>query len=254
MSALGVKVNKIHSGDRYDMKINCDMGEGYSIYTVCDDGEMMKQISVANVACGFHASDPVVMHQTVKLAKENNVLVGAHPSFPDRQGFGRREMKIGREELRDLIIYQVSALKGFLDMYDMPMNHIKPHGSLYGLAARDDNTAHAIADVAEIFDVPLFGMANTGHERVYKERGIPFVAELYADLNYRGNGELIIARQPPKVTPEQVVKRCLKAVEHGVVDTVDGKDVKIDFDIICVHSDTPGAIEAVIALKAALAA
>jgi len=235
------------------MKINCDMGEGFSIYKVCDDAEMMKQIAVANVACGFHASDPVVMHETVKLAKANNVLVGAHPSFPDQQGFGRREMKIGREELRDLIIYQVSALKGFLDMYDMPLNHIKPHGALYGVASREDETAHAIADVAEIFGTSLYGMANTGHERIYKERGIPFVAELYADLNYRGNGELIISRVPPKVTPEQVVSRCLKAVEHGVVDTIDDKDVKIDFDIICVHSDTPGAIEAAIALKAALA-
>jgi len=235
------------------MEINCDMGEGFSIYKVCDDAKMMEQIAVANVACGFHASDPVVMHETVKLAKANNVAVGAHPSFPDQQGFGRREMKIGREELRDLIIYQVSALKGFLDMYDMPLNHIKPHGALYGVASREDETAHAIADVAEIFGTSLYGMANTGHERIYKERGIPFVAELYADLNYRGNGELIISRVPPKVTPEQVVSRCLKAVEHGVVDTIDGKDVKIDFDIICVHSDTPGAIEAAIALKAALA-
>jgi UPF0271 protein len=228
------------------------MGEGFSIYTVCDDAQMMKHIHIANVACGFHASDPVVMHQTVKLAKENGVLVGAHPSYPDKQGFGRREMKIEREELRDLLIYQVAALKGFLDMYDMPLNHIKPHGALYGVAARNEKVAHAIADVAEIYSVSLYGMANTEHERIYKERGIEFVAELYADLNYRSNGELIIARQPPKVTPEQVIKRCLKAIEHGVVDTVDGADVDIDFDVICVHSDTPGAVNAASALMDAL--
>lgn len=228
------------------------MGEGFSIYSVCDDAQMMKHIHIANVACGFHASDPVVMHRTVKLARDNGVLVGAHPSYPDQQGFGRREMKIEREELRDLLIYQVAALKGFLDIYDMPLNHIKPHGALYGVAARDEKVAHAIADVAEIYGVALYGMANTEHERIYKERGIEFVAELYADLNYRGNGELIIARQPPKVTPEQVIKRCLKAIEDGVVDTVDGVDVEIDFDVICVHSDTPGAVNAASALMDAL--
>lgn len=233
-------------------EINCDMGEGFSIYKVCDDAEMMKHIHIANVACGFHASDPVVMHRTVKLAKEAGIRVGAHPSYPDQQGFGRREMKIERDELRDLLIFQVAALKGFLDLHDMPLNHIKPHGALYGVAARDENVANAIADVAEIYDVPLFGMANTEHERVYKERGIGFVSELYADLNYRGNGQLIIARQPPKVTPEQVINRCLKAIDSGVVDTIDGKDVSIDFDVICVHSDTPGAIDAAKALKNAL--
>ncbi len=233
-------------------EINCDMGEGFSIYRVCDDAEMMKHINIANVACGFHASDPVVMHHTVKLAKDNGVRVGAHPSYPDKQGFGRREMKIEREELRDLLIFQVGALKGFLDLHDMALNHIKPHGALYGVAARDEGVANAIADVAELFGVPLFGMANTEHERVYKERGIEFVAELYADLNYRSNGQLIIQRQPPKVTPEQVISRCLKAIEHGVVDTVDGEDVQIDFDVICVHSDTPGSIAAAEALTAAL--
>ena len=233
-------------------EINCDMGEGFAIYKVCDDAEMMKHINIANVACGFHASDPVVMHRTVKLAKDNGVRVGAHPSYPDPQGWGRREMKIEREELRDIIIYQVAALKGFLDAYDLPLNHIKPHGALYGVAARDEEVAHAIADAAEVFGVPLYGMAGTLHETVYKERGIAFVAELYADLKYRSNGQLIIVRQPTEVTTDQVIARCLKAIDQGVVDTVDGGDIKIDFDVICVHSDTPGAIAAASALKAAL--
>jgi UPF0271 protein len=237
-----------------DMKINCDMGEGFAIYRVCDDEEMMKHIDIANVACGFHASDPVVMHRTVSLARQNDVLVGAHPSFPDRQGFGRREMKIGREELRDILIYQVSALKGFLDLYGMRLNHIKPHGALYGVAARDKDVAHAVADVAEKFETALFGMADTEHEHVYRERGIPFVAELYADLNYRGDGSLVISRNPPKVTAEQVVRRCQKAIAEGTVDTLDGGDAPIRFDVICVHSDTDGAIEAAKALRSALAA
>ncbi|MGE0212958.1 MAG: 5-oxoprolinase subunit PxpA [Parvibaculaceae bacterium] len=236
------------------MEINCDMGEGFGIYWVCDDAEMMKHIDIANVACGFHASDPVVMHRTVTLAEKNKVRVGAHPSYPDHQGFGRREMKIQRDELRDILIYQVSALKGFLDMYGMQMNHIKPHGALYGVAARDKEVAHAIADVAEIYETALFGMADTEHERVYKERGIPFRAELYADLNYRSDGSLVISRTPPKVTPEQVVRRCQKAIAKGVVDTMEGEDAPIRFDVICVHSDTEGSVEAAKALKLALAA
>ena len=234
------------------MEINCDMGEGFAIYRVCDDAAMMAHIDIANVACGFHASDPVVMHRTIQLAVEHNVRVGAHPSFPDAQGFGRREMKIERDELRDLMIYQVSALKGFMDMYGVAMNHIKPHGALYGMAARNSDVAEAVADVAEIFETALFGMAGTEHERVYKARGIPFFAELYADLNYRSDGSLVISRTPPSVSVEQMVARCTKAVASGRVDTMDGDDVAIDFDVICVHSDTQGAVEAARALRAAL--
>ncbi len=224
--------------------INCDMGEGYGIYKVCDDEEMMKHITIANVACGYHAADPVVMNRTVELAKAHNVKVGAHPSYPDRQGFGRREMKIDRDELRDLLIYQIGALKGFLDAHGLPLNHIKPHGALYGVAARDALVANAVCDAAEVFGVPLYGMANTEHERVYRQRGMEFVAELYADLNYEKDGRLIITREHEPVTPRSVIDRCVKAMEEGVVDTVDNVDIKIDFDVICVHSDTPGAVEA----------
>ena len=224
--------------------INCDMGEGYGIYKVCDDEEMMKHITIANVACGYHAADPVVMNRTVELAKAHNVKVGAHPSYPDRQGFGRREMKIDRDELRDLMIYQIGALKGFLDAHGLPLNHIKPHGALYGVAARDELVANAVCDAAEVFGVPLYGMANTEHERVYRKRGMEFVAELYADLNYEKDGRLIITREHEAVTQQAVIDRCVKAMEEGVVDTVDNVDIKIDFDVICVHSDTPGAVEA----------
>ncbi len=234
-------------------EINCDMGEGFAIYQVCDDAEMMKHIQIANVACGFHAGDASVMNRTVELAKANGVRVGAHPSFPDAQGWGRREMKIAREELRDLLIYQVAALKGFLDLHGMPLNHIKPHGALYGVATWDEETTHAIADVAGIFGVPVFGMANTLHETICTARGVGFVAELYADLPYRDDGSLIIMRQPPKVTAEGVIARCKRAMEEGVVASVDGTDFPMRFDVICVHSDTPGAIGAARALQTALA-
>ena len=145
--------------------INCDMGEAYSIYSCGDDEGIMPFITSANVACGFHASDPVVMHRTVKLAKAHGVKVGAHPSFPDRDGFGRRVMKMDREELRDAVIYQVAALKGFLDIEGMTLNHIKPHGALYGAAWTDEDVAIACAEAAQAFGVPMYGTTGTLHER-----------------------------------------------------------------------------------------
>ena len=128
-------------------------------------------IHVANVACGFHGSDFNHMRTTVRRAKKFGVKVGAHPSLPDLQGFGRREMKMGREELANCILYQVGALKGFLDAEGMPLNHIKPHGALYGMAARQEHVAHAVCDAADVFKVPLMGMAGTLHEKIYTERG-----------------------------------------------------------------------------------
>src|SRR5258708_29291430 len=122
------------------MAINCDMGEAFGLYHMGDDEGMMPLITVANVACGFHASDPVVMHKTVRLAQRFGVKGGAHPSLPDLQGFGRREMKIGREELRDILLYQIGALTGFLKAEGMTLNHVKPHGSLYGMAAKQERS------------------------------------------------------------------------------------------------------------------
>ena len=145
---------------------------------------------IANVACGFHASDPTVMHKTVRLAKRHDVKVGAHPSLPDLQGFGRREMKMDPKELTDCLIYQVGALKAFLDAEGMTLNHIKPHGALYGMAARSEEIANAICDAAEVFEVPLLGMAGTKHEEVYTKRGFRFMPEFYVDLDYDEDGQV----------------------------------------------------------------
>ena len=161
-------------------KLNCDMGESFGIYRAGNDEEIMPLIDVANVACGFHASDPNHMRKTVELAKKHKVKVGAHPSFPDLQGFGRREMKMPKLEIKNNIMYQVGALKAFLDEMEMPLNHIKPHGALYVMASTDEEIARAIADAVEPFDVGIFGMANTAHEKVYKhERGLNFISEFY---------------------------------------------------------------------------
>lgn len=232
--------------------INCDMGEGFGLYKMGDDEAIMPLITVANVACGFHASDFNHMRRTVQLAKKNGVKVGAHPSLPDLQGFGRREMKIGREELANCIIYQVGALKGFLEAEGMPLNHIKPHGALYGMAARMEEIAHAVCDAADVFKVPLMGMINTCHERIYKARGHKFIAEFYTDLDYADDGSLIITREHEAKDPKDAADRSVRAIKEGKVKSVGGKDVAVRADAICVHSDTPNAVAIAVAVRDAV--
>jgi 5-oxoprolinase (ATP-hydrolysing) subunit A len=235
------------------LAINCDMGEGFGLYRIGDDAGIMPYITMANVACGFHASDPSVMHKTVRLAKQHGVKVGAHPSLPDLQGFGRREMKMEPRELADCLIYQIGALKGFLDAEGMPLNHIKPHGALYGMAARSEEVANAVCDAAEAFQVPLLGMARTKHEEVYTKRGFPFLAEFYVDLDYDKDGRLIITREHVAWDPEVAAKRTVRAITEKKVKSVDGNDIPMRADCICVHSDTPGAVEVAKAVRTAIA-
>lgn len=233
--------------------VNCDMGEGFGPYRLGDDEALMACIDVANLACGFHASDPTIMAATVRLAKAHKVAVGAHPSLPDRQGFGRREMALGREELCAHLVYQVGALKGFLEAEGMTLNHIKPHGALYGMAARDEAVAHAVADAAEIFGVPLMGLAGTLHESVYEARGIHFIAEFFADLEYDSDGNLIITREHERVEPRAAAARVTRALTEGLVGSAEGADVAVRADTICVHSDTPGAVEIAKSVRKAVA-
>ncbi|MCB1485139.1 MAG: 5-oxoprolinase subunit PxpA [Hyphomicrobiaceae bacterium] len=223
------------------VSINCDMGEGFSLYKMGDDAALMPFISLANVACGFHASDFNHMRATVRLAKQHGVKVGAHPSLPDLQGFGRREMKISREELANCILYQVGALKGFADAEGVPLNHLKPHGALYGMAARSEDMAHAVLDVAEVFKLPVLGMSATCQERVCQQRGVQFIAEFFADLDYSDEGGLIITREHEAKDPAAAAAKCLRAITQGVVRSTGGKDVPVRAETICVHSDTPDA-------------
>lgn len=232
--------------------INCDMGEAFGLYRMGDDAGIMPLISIANVACGFHASDFNHMRSTVRLARQHGVKVGAHPSLPDLQGFGRREMKIGREELANCLVYQIGALAGFLRAEGMTLNHIKPHGSLYGMAGRLEDAAHAVCDAADVFKVPLLGMTGTLHETIYPARGHAFVAEFYADLDYDDDGRLIITRQHGEKDPADAAARCLRAIRDGVTRTVGGKDVPVRAESICVHSDTPNAVAIVSAVRQAI--
>jgi 5-oxoprolinase (ATP-hydrolysing) subunit A len=232
--------------------LNCDIGEAYGMWRLGDDEAIMPHLALANVACGFHAGDPATIRDTVACAKRHGVRVGAHPSYPDLQGFGRREIEMDSSELTAAIVYQVGALRGFLDIEGMQLSHVKPHGALYGRAARDAAVAHAIADAAEAFGVPVLGMAGTEHERVYGEHGIEFVSEYYADLEYADDGSLIITRRHEAYDPEEAARRAVRAVEEGVAVTRSGREIPVRADTVCIHSDTPGAADLARALEDAL--
>ncbi|WP_428029973.1 LamB/YcsF family protein [Ancylobacter sp.] len=232
--------------------INCDMGEGFGLYRCGDDAGIMPHIDIGNVACGFHASDPMVMRETVRLAIEHGVAVGAHPSFPDLQGFGRRDMAMGREELAACLLYQIGALKAFLDEAGLKLNHVKPHGALYGAAIRREEVAQAVADAASVYRVPVIGMAGTLHEEVYRSRGLPFVAEYYADLDYDPEGALLITRAHDARDPVEAARRAVRMLAEGKATTIDGRDFDMKADTICIHSDTPNAVELARILKEAV--
>jgi 5-oxoprolinase (ATP-hydrolysing) subunit A len=232
--------------------INCDMGESFGIYKMGDDEAIMPFVTVANLACGFHASDPSVMARTVQLARRHKVKVGAHPSLPDLAGFGRREMDMRPDEITNCVIYQVGALLGFLERERMRLNHIKPHGALYGMAARSEPVARAVARAAKVFGVPLMGMSGTLHQKIYADEGVPFIAEFYADLDYADDGALIITREHAAVEPKAAASRVLRAIREKTVKSVHGHDLPVRTDSVCVHSDTPGAVDVAKAVYKAL--
>ncbi|WP_205468167.1 LamB/YcsF family protein, partial [Raoultella ornithinolytica] len=164
--------------------INCDMGESFGIYKFGDDEACMPFVTHANIACGFHASDPMVMRRTVRAAKKHGIAIGSHPGLPDKEGFGRREMRMSRDEISALVIYQTGALKAFAEAEGMKLSHIKPHGSLMGMAQREEAIAEGIADAAEIFGLPLIANADCAMTEVYTRRGLAFECEFYVDLDY----------------------------------------------------------------------
>ncbi len=232
--------------------INCDMGESFGLYRLGNDAGIMPYITQANVACGFHGSDPNHMRNTVALAKRHGVKVGAHFSLPDLAGFGRREMKIDREEMVNIILYQIGALVSFLKIEGMALCHLKPHGALYGMAARQEHIAEAVADAATVFGVPVTGITGTLHEEVYTRRGVGFLPEFFADLEYDDEGHLIITRKHEAVAPQLAASRAVAAVRDGTLTTVGGKTLPVRAETICIHSDTPNAVSIGRAVNTAL--
>lgn len=239
--------------------VNCDMGEGFSLYKMGDDEGLMKTIHFANIACGFHASDFNIMNKTVELAKKNGVKVGAHPSLPDLQGFGRREMAIEPAELMNCFMYQVGALSGFLKLHGLSMNHVKPHGAIYGQTARSLPLSRAVIDVIKVFqkaqkeDIAFMGMPGTAHQTAAEEAGVKFIAEWFADLDYSPEGKLIITQKHEPVSLEKVRGKVQRLLNQHEVTTLDGYlplGNNVTEVSICCHSDTPGAVEIAQLVKA----
>ncbi|KAF7558026.1 hypothetical protein G7046_g5926 [Stylonectria norvegica] len=226
--------------------INVDMGEGYGNYVCGPDAELLPMIDHANVACGFHAGDPLIMAETVALCKKHNVKIGAHPGLPDIQGFGRREMKLSPEEHTANIVYQVGALQGFLAREGVELHHVKPHGILYGMMLRDIEVARAVwAGVPK--GLRVFGLAGSNMEVTAKEAGLEFFAEYYGDVKYSADGKLIVDRKKKPWKVEDVKKHVRQQLYESTVTAVTGEIVDLpvaDYPVtICCHSDSPGCVE-----------
>ncbi|CAK5279299.1 unnamed protein product [Mycena citricolor] len=226
-----------------------ELFQGYSLYTIADDAALMKTIHLANIACGFHGGDFAIMDRTVLLAKQHGVKVGAHPSLPDRQGFGRREMPgIEPDELKACFVYQIGALEGFLRLHSMRLNHVKPHGAVYGQTARSLPLARAVVAATKAFggDVAFMGLAGTMHEEACREAGVPFIAEYFADLEYDADGTLLITKIHKPVGVEDVTKRINHLLTHREITTNAGSYISLKSSVdevsICCHSDTPDAV------------
>ena len=225
--------------------ISCDMGESFGPWKMGFDEEMMQYISSANVAGGFHAGDPTTMRKTVALAKDHGVAVGVHPGYRDLVGFGRREIDVPPDEIHDEIIYQLGALREFARYYDMEVQHVKPHGALYMVAARDEELSRAIIEAIQRVDpgLLLFCMQASVTYQLAQKMDQPVVAEFYADREYNDDGQIVFTRSvAEELDPEEVGDRVVRAVTEKKVKTESGKDIDVASDSVCVHGDTPGAV------------
>lgn len=237
--------------------INCDLGESFGAFKVGNDAEMMPHITSANVACGLHAGDPMTIARTISLAKCYGVRVGAHPGFPDLVGFGRREMKLALEEAEDYVLYQISAVYGFTRAAGVDLQHVKPHGALYNMAARDESLSSAIVKGVQKFDADLIVFAPPGSALadVAARAKLRVALEFFADRAYNSDGSLVSRSQKGAVVRDvrKLVQRAVRVVKDGTLEAVDGRVVELgEVETICVHGDTPNAVKLTGALKKGL--
>jgi UPF0271 protein len=242
---------------KLQIDINCDLGEGYGAFRVGADAEIMPHITSANIACGFHAGDPITMAQTINVAKKNEVAVGAHPGYPDLLGFGRREMQLTSLEVKDYTIYQISALQGFAKVAGVGLQHVKPHGALYNTAAKDEETSEGIVEAVKALDNRLIVLAppKSVLAKVAVEAGLRVGYEFFADRAYNPDGSLVSRKQPNSIVEEagKVVERVVNVIEGKTVLAINGEVVNLgEVHTICVHGDTPTAVRLVEALKKGL--
>jgi 5-oxoprolinase (ATP-hydrolysing) subunit A len=238
--------------------INADLGESFGAYTIGHDAGLMHAITSANVAAGFHAGDPSVLRDTIRLAKARGVAVGAHPGFPDLVGFGRRELNATPREIEDLVLYQIAAVQGVAAAEGVTVQHVKPHGALFNMAVRNADLAAAIARAVAAIDrsLILFGLPGSEILRAGRAAGLRVAAEVFADRAYEPDGSLMSRRKPGSVIhdPAAVVARAVKMVTGRSVIASDGSVVPLEADTICVHGDTPGSDALAGSLRAGLEA
>jgi UPF0271 protein len=232
--------------------INCDMGESFGAYTLGLDEEVIRYITSANIACGYHAGDPLVMEKTVSMAKDHGVAIGAHPGFPDLMGFGRRNIDATLNEIKGYVIYQIGALQAFAQVQGLKVEHVKPHGALYLMAVEDEKISEAIAEAIAGVDENLIFVALAGAKgekmtKIGEKIGLRVAYEAFPDRAYTPDGTLVSRREPGAVIkdPDQVAQRALMMAKQGKVVAIDGTEIPFRPETLCVHGDTPGAVNLV---------
>lgn len=233
--------------------LNADLGESFGNYTIGNDNKIIPLITSANVACGFHAGDFMVMEETVKRCKESGTGIGAHPGYPDMQGFGRRHMDLSNEEVAASITYQLGALDGFCRKHGVKMNHVKPHGALYNATFHDRSLADAIVEAIHAFDPALkvMGIAGGYLVQAAEDKGMTAINEVFADRNYEADGTLVARRDKDALIhdADEAVAHVLRMIKDGQVKTKNGELVPLKADSICVHGDGEEALKFVATIR-----
>ncbi|MFM1652243.1 LamB/YcsF family protein [Brevibacillus sp. B_LB10_24] len=225
----------------YHVDLNCDMGESFGVYRLGNDEAILAYVTSANIACGFHAGDPATMRKTVKLAMKNDVKIGAHPGIPDLQGFGRRNLAVSAEEAYDMVVYQVGALLGFVQSEGGVMQHVKPHGALYNMAAAKADLARAIAEAVYRANPELYLVGLAGSQLIEQAEkiGLRTKSEVFADRTYQQDGTLTPRSQPDALieSDEVAVGQVIRMIKEGKVSTRQGSDFTIKAETVCIHGD-----------------
>ena len=236
--------------------LNADVGESFGPYSLGDDAGLMRSVTSVSVAAGFHGGDPSVLRRTLRLAKDHGVAVGAHPGFADRQGFGRREIAMPLQEIEDLVLYQIAAVAGVATAEGLRLRHVKPHGALYNMAARDERLAQAIARAVAAFDdsLILVGLSGSRLIEAGAASGLSTAAEVFADRSYADDGSLAPRTLAGAVISDREVaaSRTIRMVREGMVDTLGGATLPVEVQTVCVHGDTPDAAALATRVRAGL--
>ena len=225
--------------------INCDMGESYYDKRIGNDSKIMPYISSCNIACGFHGGDPLTIRKTIELAIKNNVKIGAHPSYFDLEGFGRRKITLDSDELESIILYQVSALKGITESYGIKLHHVKTHGALYNMASIDNNIAETIVKTIKKIDpeLKLYGPSKMKWKEISKKHNIKYISEVFSDRNYNDDLSLVDRHNKNSMITDisDSIEHLSRIINQGKVKTINNKLIDIDVDTVCIHGDQPNA-------------